>query len=812
MLHALVGLLLLSLLAVVSPSAGGHPETAHLTRYVSPATPTMANVSGYVFGLWGPGDNRTPLAGVEVTATEPNRVTVAATTSTNASGGYSMSLPPGPYYLWSNRTGNWGGGGDPDRTNLSAGNRTVNLTAYPYVGYGNATFVLPGWTNLSQYMTGGNYMGRQQPVLSWTQDGAFYVNASDELVFYSFANRSVQAVAPWVPLYEDVMDYAGWENEEFITPDGTLAYGLGCLVSCAGGSDVTLYAVNVSTGRTFEFNWTVPDSALRANAQVNLVGEDGNLSTAILIEDDGATVFHDLWNDSQWAGPTFPFFEANNNYWIPYLSSFVNVEAGGSAGNAIDQWALSGPGDGTTLEKVFSGFYDTGFPTNGVTGPVFNLTSRTLAFDAYSEGGWYTFEYGVSPTNVLQGLTVLDSVAPRASQYSHEELTIDITADEHRASLVADGRAFANTFWPYFDNQSFVVNPFSQVYYETNQTPDVVYNLTNIPNQAFATSDTVDGLFYNTSYLISPDSVACDHTPCPINGGDGDTPGTVWWLWQMGAPEFPFPSSAPLAQTAPPSTVSLTNTTGLSSVELQWTPPVSGQYPLLNYSIVWGLSPGNYTRWASVPSSSHEYTITGLPIGIPVYFGVAAWNLHWHGPFATGQAVPTMGPPAAPSGLKATFVSVNHLTLQWVRPPDTVSNYTVFWGTSCASPMGHMNVDVGTVANLSDLRKHTRYCFIVQAWNSYGGSALSRDLEIDTLGPAPGRQLLPGPSGNFTVPVVGNGGARCAVLCYPMPPDPGVPTFWVAAVAVALGSVLAVRRRPAVGGALIAVGGFLLFL
>ena len=591
--YFVVGVLFVVLLysAGLFPGPAGAPVRAPPPA-ITPAA-LVGNVTGSVFGSRGPGTTPVPLPGVEVNATDPDFVTTVASSVTNASGEYALTVPPGFYYIWSHRSGAWGGGGVPDRINVSAGNQTVNLTAYPYLGYGNSTLVLPDWNRLAPYLHKGNTMDSQQPMLSWSQDGAFYVNATDQLVFYSFPNRTVTDIAPWVPLYENVMNYAGWENEEFLTPDGSWVYGLGCLASCTSSTHVTLYAVNVSTGRTFEYNWTTVDGNLTTNAQVNLVGTEGNLSTAVLIDDKGHLWLYSLWNGTEWRGPALPYFEANNIYWIPYLSSYVNVEAEGTTTDGIDQWALRGPGDGTTFTDVFSSHYGSGFLSNAVTGPAFNLSSRTLVFDSFSKGSWYTFEYNVTPGNVLDDLTVLDAQVPGISTYADEKLTIDITADEHRASVLEGGPAFSAAFWPFFDNRSFVVDPFSQVFYDTNQTPGVFYNTTNSPDQAAASSDSEDGLYFNASYLISPGAYNSDAGTCPINGGNGSAIGTIWWLWKVGGPEFPTPVTAPLSQDAAPGPITVTNSTGATNVQLNWTSPDVGQYPLLNYTVEWGLTPGS---------------------------------------------------------------------------------------------------------------------------------------------------------------------------------------------------------------------------
>ncbi|MFZ0829957.1 MAG: fibronectin type III domain-containing protein [Thermoplasmata archaeon] len=811
--YFVVGVLFVVLLysAGLFPGPAGAPVRAPPPA-ITPAA-LVGNVTGSVFGSRGPGTTPVPLPGVEVNATDPDFVTTVASSVTNASGEYALTVPPGFYYIWSHRSGAWGGGGVPDRINVSAGNQTVNLTAYPYLGYGNSTLVLPDWNRLAPYLHKGNAMDSQQPMLSWSQDGAFYVNATDQLVFYSFPNRTVTDIAPWVPLYENVMNYAGWENEEFLTPDGSWVYGLGCLASCTSSTHVTLYAVNVSTGRTFEYNWTTVDGNLTTNAQVNLVGTEGNLSTAVLIDDKGHLWLYSLWNGTEWRGPALPYFEANNIYWIPYLSSYVNVEAEGATTDGIDQWALHGPGDGTTFTDVFSSHYGSGFLSNAVTGPAFNLSSRTLVFDSFSKGSWYTFEYNVTPGNVLDDLTVLDAQVPGISTYADEKLTIDITADEHRASLLEGGPAFSAAFWPFFDNRSFVVDPFSQVFYDTNQTPGVFYNTTNSPDQAAASSDSEDGLYFNASYLISPGAYDCDAGTCPINGGNGSAIGTIWWLWKVGGPEFPTPVTAPLSQDAAPGPITVTNSTGATNVQLNWTSPDVGQYPLLNYTVEWGLTPGSYSHSVSMPSAAQGFNITGLPPQGPVYYAVTTWNLHWHGPVVQGVATIQEDRPVAPTGLAAMEVTVNSLTLQWLAPPQFVSSYALLWGTVCGAPTDVTNLSAIPHVFLAGLRPHTLYCFVVQAWNQVGGSPLSAHLLVLTGSEFVGRHVPVVPTIPYVPPpAVHPTGPPCGGFCFPSVPNPGQPQYWAGAAVALTGGVLALRGRRAIGGATLALGILLFFL
>src|SRR5262249_13027875 len=207
--------------------------------------------------------------------------------------------------------------------------------------------ILPDWNPLEAFAANcnrplpcqnGTY-GMQVPVLSWTQDGVFYVNQSLELVFFSFANGTVTPIAPWVPLYQNVMGYDGVENTEWATADDSWIYTFGCWTLCNPNTTVGFYAVNVSTGATFSGTFGgIADRQLRANGQLDLIGRDGNHSIASLILANGTVVGYDLWSGNQWTLGAFPYFEANNAYWVPTLNSYIDVEAQGDIADRIDQF------------------------------------------------------------------------------------------------------------------------------------------------------------------------------------------------------------------------------------------------------------------------------------------------------------------------------------------------------------------------------------------------------------------------------------------------------------------------------------------
>jgi hypothetical protein len=604
--------------------------------------------------LVGEGTPPEPIASERVTLADqlcagpvgPSTCTTVNSTLTNATGAFSFVVPNGSYYAYATNGSQWGGAWAP--VTVTGVGATVALRAYPWVPYGNATFVLPAWNNLSGRAANCNAQipcakapyGTQVPVLSWTQDGAVYVNATDELVFYSFVNRSVTALGAWVPLYDNVMGYDGVENTEWLTQDGSYAYEFGCLSSCTNSSTVTLYALNLSTGRSFEHNFTgLTDGALYSNAQVNLVGLDGNDSVAALFLANGTVDGYGLWNRTQWVLGDLPFFEANNVYWLPAYNAFVDVEAEGSSSDRIDEYALTGAGAGGALEQTYTGKYASGYDSNGVDGLFVNVSSHELLVsESRRLGDLRSQLFSFGGTGTLTGLTTSYPTGglgawPENGAYPNSY------SSEHRVSLVSSGPMFMGFWDGLFDNGSWLYDPATGGYLSTNVSFDDNQSASATFHEEHQNPNQVEGLFFNTSYSILGASVDCQsaHDHCAIRGTvAGTQAGTVWWTWKLGLPEFPYPASAALAQPLPPSILALSATANGSSVSLAWTAPAEGSHPILNYTVFWGTSPGALDSVLNLPGSASGATLSGLLPGEVIYYGAYAWNLHWHGPLATG--------------------------------------------------------------------------------------------------------------------------------------------------------------------------------
>ncbi|MCI4346676.1 MAG: PKD domain-containing protein, partial [Thermoplasmata archaeon] len=506
----------------------------------------------------------------------------------------------------------------------------------------------PAWNNLSGYVANCNAAipcrpapyGTQVPVLSWTQDGAIYVNATDELVFYSFVNRTIEKLAAWLPLYDNVMSYDGVENSEWATQDGTYVYEFGCLAACTNSSTVTFYGVNLTTGRTFEHNFSGLNAhALYVNGQVNLIGLDGNDSIAALVLGNGSVYAYGLWNGTQWVLGSLPFFEANNLYWLPLYNSFVDVQAEGSTADAIDEYLLTGTGAGSSLVQSYAGHFGSSYVSNGVDGLFLNVSSHQfLVTESKKLGDLRSQLFGLSPGGTITSLVRSYAGSglgawPSASSFPNSY------SSEHRVSLVASGPMFMGFWDGFFNNNSWLYDPATGSYLSTNVSFDGNSSSSPLFREEHQNPNQVEGLFFNTTYSILGASVDCQSggLSCPIRGtSPGTRAGTVWWTWKLGEPEFPYAATASRAETLPPSSLTVNATNNTTSVTLNWSTPTTGANPILNYTVFTGAHPGAWTSIVSLPSGSHSYTVHGLVPGETVYYALLAWNLHWHNAASSG--------------------------------------------------------------------------------------------------------------------------------------------------------------------------------
>jgi hypothetical protein len=649
-------------------------------------------------------------------------VTAQTVTSSGASAGtFSFTLAPGRYWLYSkpsNVTLPTGPtvpvGGDASYIDLT-GNQQISLVVYRLVAYGNRSIVLPAWNNLTSYVDNVNG-NTQVPILSYTQDGVVYVNATGEWVFYSFPNRTIEDLGRWTPLYGNVANYAGdLENAGFLTVDGSYLYEVGCATSCTSSSSIEVAALNITTHRVFQHTFsTLSDSALGINGGVNLIGERGNSSIVVVFDSGGGMHAWNLWNNTEWNLGTLPFFEANNNYWVPQLDSFLDVEAGGSAGDRIVQLRLEGTGAGTTLTTVATLTTGYSVTSNYVDGIVLNLSSSEVAFSYGFLRGFTGITAVYSLANgILQNEVRTYKGVPTQSWPNNSALQ-SAFADEHRIGVTTGAPTFQSFANGLFYNNSLLVDPFTGTFFDTNVTEPNL-NGFNEFNQSIPAGNgpAPSNLFYNGSYFLTGFSVNCalqtSNDLCPLRGTTpGTAAGTVYWAWQLGLPEFPFRPAASLAETAgpdPPTVSAMAHAPGV--VSANWS--VVDAARVVNWT-VWigpegGMAPTPYnlpanTRawsWRSLPGAS-SYNVTVLP-----------WNLHG---------------PGRPTSVLARVNSSSLYSLSFVGaglPSSPPTWYLVLNGSVYAVPNGTFSI----------LEGNGTYAYAIRSPPGYRTSPLNGVVQVE---------------------------------------------------------------------------------
>lgn len=617
--------------------------------------PTSLGCNGYLpipsarvfLSAWSGLSNSSPVAW----PADPSTVPFTASSLSSANGSFELNCSgdQGWYVLWTPNSTNRVGGGFQS-VYLNGSLVSADLVVYPYQPQGNASFLLPAYNNLTPYAfdadcykCGAYHWGNggiQIPNLAWTQDGVFYVNLTDRLVFYSFANRTVRDIAPWWPLYDNVMNYAGIENTEWLTTDGSWIYEFGCAAQCTPASILALYAVNITTGRTFSWNFTgITATNFTTNAQINLIGIGGNDSLASLIEDNGNVVGYDLWTGQEWSLGKLTYFEANNIEWVPQLDSYINVQAQGSSLDGISQWLLQGTGTGRHLTQVASLHYWTGhMPINGENWGGYNATSHEFIItSAYNFTVIGSFVFATSWSAYYRTFVMSGLLRSYVSQMYQAPIGETVVSSEHRSTILADGYLNGAESTTSFYNLSLHNDPFNGVYQDTNVSTS--YHWWQKIGTAgagywYGESANVfpEGLFYNASYGLSAYSLMCrGPAPCTIEGGNGTPVGTVHWIWPLGSPEFPFPANAPLAQPTSPGPVrNVSFSSNGSELDIAWAPPGTGEYPLVNYTVGWGTT-SVLDHWQNLYPQNLSTEIPGLLPGETIYVSIYASNLHGTG-------------------------------------------------------------------------------------------------------------------------------------------------------------------------------------
>lgn len=552
----------------------------------------------------------------------------------------------------------------------------------------NSIFRLPAWNDLSEYAFNNACettplacpMGTmvQQPVLSWTSGGVYYVNATDRLVYYSFATRSITQSWPWIPLTQDVMTYNGIENTEWITPNGEWVYTFGY----NSQNVIAFYGVNTSSGATVMHNFTGAKGG--GQEQVNIIGVDGEYNTVVLLTQFS---FFSLTNGSSWnlsnaasvLGPRASGgLEANNVYWVPEINSMVEVYAGGANPSGWTQLRWTG----TTLENVSAGTISVS--ANGVQGLYFNLTSHRLYSDAQPYSNYqYTWYWSIGGENTTLGpIHVVSN-----GTYAHGAL--QITAPVHRMMESASGVAVGGLD----GGQAAWATGFSP---NGSLIPETPYNISGGWQWS---PQALEGLGYDGAYMLSPVISDCYQQECALAGNNQTWYRSSGWIELVGNESFP--TNAPLAL-GPPASPNVTVRLTATSANISWTEPATSE--ALNYTLWWGTKTSGLTQSVSLLPSNSSFELTGLSNASDYEFEVVAHNLDWYGAASFGIPPPRYNLTFSESGLPAGTswsVDVNGTTYASTTSSVTVSETNGIYSWTVSEAAGLTPSPKGGQVNLS---------------------------------------------------------------------------------------------------------------
>ena len=192
--------------------------------------------------------------------------------------------------------------------------------------------------------------------------------------------------------------------------------------------------------------------------------------------------------------------------------------------------------------------------------------------------------------------------------------------------------------------------------------------------------------------------------------------------------------------TIPSAPIGLAATPGNGQVVLDWSAPASdGGFPITNYRIHRGLSPGGEAFLVQI-GNVLTYTDLGLTNGVTYYYEVSAVNAVGEGPRSNEANATAATLPTEPLNLQA-FAASAQVTLTWSSPASdgglSISNYRVYRGLAPGTEV--FLVEIGAVLTYLDggLLNGQEYCYVVSAVNPVGEGPQSNEAcATPTAGPS----------------------------------------------------------------------------
>ncbi|MGA7861323.1 MAG: fibronectin type III domain-containing protein [Thermoplasmata archaeon] len=171
-----------------------------------------------------------------------------------------------------------------------------------------------------------------------------------------------------------------------------------------------------------------------------------------------------------------------------------------------------------------------------------------------------------------------------------------------------------------------------------------------------------------------------------------------------------------------------------TNVSLAWTNP-AGTATLLNVTANWQIDPTGACAGETGPTSKASLgavsnaVVTGLNANTTYCFKVFAWDSSGKGAISNGRAVATLGPPYH---LAVSTFATTTVALSWgvLTTNGTISNETVYWGTSSGGPFSAHSLASGSATSytVTGLTSGVLYYFQVTDWSTSGQSVASSQI------------------------------------------------------------------------------------
>ncbi len=167
----------------------------------------------------------------------------------------------------------------------------------------------------------------------------------------------------------------------------------------------------------------------------------------------------------------------------------------------------------------------------------------------------------------------------------------------------------------------------------------------------------------------------------------------------------------------------LTASGGNSQVSLHWTGPASsGTYPITNYKIYRGTTPGSEVYFTTV-GNQWSWTDTGVGNGYWYYYKVTAVSFAGDSAMSNEASARPVGPPRAPRNLAARAMN-SAGDLSWDIPTSDgglpITNYTIYRRTAFTESMPVATIGNETRYIDAELANGEIYFYKIKAINSAG--------------------------------------------------------------------------------------------